>query len=124
MHAIEARHPSFENPAWVALARAHGVAIAIIDSGKQGLRGDVTADFIYARLQRNSLEAAEGYDSAALDGWAARFKGWAAGERVDDLPSCAPAAPPRALPCFAYCISGDKERAPHAAMALLNRLGR
>ena len=123
-HAVEARHPSFEDPAWVSLARAYRVAIAIIDSGKQGLRGDVTADFIYARLQRNSAAAPEGYDSDALDQWAARLKLWAAARTVDDLPLCAPAAPPLALPCFAYCISGDKERAPRAAMALLDRLTR
>ena len=124
MHAVEARHPSFEEPAWVALARAHHVAIAIIDSGKQGLRGDVTADFIYARLQRNNAAATEGYDGAALDGWAARLRRWSVGQAVDDLPLCATPAPARALPCFAYCISGDKERAPHAAIALLDRLGR
>ena len=123
MHAVEARHPSFEDAAWVALARAHRVAIAIIDFGKQGLRGDVAADFIYARLQRNSLEAADGYDSAALDGWAARLKGWAGGQEVTDLPLCAPAIPKQPLVCFAYCISGDKVRAPHAAMRLLHRLG-
>ncbi len=124
LHAVEARHPSFQDPAWIALARAHNVGVAIIDSGKQALCGDVTADFVYARLQRNEADAAEGYDSAALDTWAGRFGRWAAGEAVDDLPlaGAAPARLARKLPGYVYFISGDKQRAPDSAMAMLRRL--
>ena len=121
-HAIEARHPSFEDPAWITLARQYRAAIAIIDSDKQALHGDLTAGFVYARLQRNRLEEAEGYGATALDAWAARLKRWSIGETVADLPLVMPATPPAPLPCFAYCISGDKQRAPHAAEALLRRL--
>ncbi len=122
LHAVEARHPSFDDPAWLALAREHSVAVAIIDSDKQTLRGDITGPFVYARLQRNQASAPEGYDSAALDLWAARLRHWAAGEPVTDLALTDPAPAPCAVPCFAYCISGDKERAPHAALALIGRL--
>ncbi len=122
LHAVEARHPSFEDPAWVALARTFGAAIAIVDSDKQALRGDVTADFVYARLQRNSLEEADGYPAHLLDHWAERLRRWSGGQGVADLPLLAAAASPRPLPCFAYLISGDKQRAPHAAEALLRRL--
>ncbi len=121
-HAVEARHPTFDDPAWITQARTHNIAIAIIDSDKQALRGDVTAAFIYARLQRNQAQAPEGYDSAALDQWATRLKNWSAGAPVSDLPLTIPAPPPQPRPCFCYCISGDKERAPHAAMALMKRL--
>jgi len=105
-HAIEARHASFFDPAYVALLRAHGVAQVIVDSDKQALAEDLTADFVYARLQRNEAGAPEGYDSAALDGWAAKAKAWA-----------------KSRDCFVYFISGDKERAPDAARAFLGRLG-
>ena len=122
-HAVEARHASFEDPAWLALAASYGVAVAVIDSDKQALHGDVTADFVYARLQRNQADAAEGYDSADLDRWAGRLARWSSGEAVDDLPLV---LPPRVQdggrPCFAFFISGDKERAPEAAQAMLRRL--
>ncbi len=122
LHAIEARHASFADPIWVSLARDRGVAIAIVDSDKQALQGDLTAGFVYARLQRNSVESEEGYAGDGLDRWAARLSGWAGGQPVDDLRLVLPASVRRPLPCFAYCISGDKQRAPHAAMALIKRL--
>jgi uncharacterized protein YecE (DUF72 family) len=124
-HAIEARHASFADPAAVALCRKAGVALVIVDSDKQALLGDLTAPFIYARLQRTAQGAPEGYDSAALDAWAARARNWAAGRIVADLKLAGPA--PRAKKsgrdCFVYFISGDKARAPDAATAFLKRLG-
>ncbi len=121
-HAIEARHATFQDPAWTALLRAQGVAQVIVDSDKQALLGDLTAPFVYARLQRNAEAAPEGYDSAALDQWAARAKAWANGRPVTDLPCL---SPPEAAPrdCYVYFISGDKVRAPDAAQAMLRRLG-
>jgi uncharacterized protein YecE (DUF72 family) len=104
-HAVEARHESFLDPAWPALAARYGVAVVIVDSDKQTLRLDATAGFVYARLQRTAAGAAEGYDSAALDTWASRLTGWA----------------PRDAFCF--FISGDKERAPDAALAMIGRIG-
>ena len=66
-HAIEARHESFAVPEWVALLRHYGVAQVIVDSDKQALAGDVTADFVYARLQRNAAGEREGYAPDGLD---------------------------------------------------------
>jgi uncharacterized protein YecE (DUF72 family) len=124
-HAVEARHASFEDPAWIALLRRYKVAAVLVESQKQALRGDVTAGFVYARLQMNDAAADEGYASAALDGWATRLTAWAGGGAVTDLPMVAPMKPPKAKPldCFAYFISGDKERAPESAMAMMRRLG-
>jgi uncharacterized protein YecE (DUF72 family) len=104
-HAIEARHPSFEIPAWLALLRAHNVALVIVESEKQTLQCDITADFVYARLQMNDANAPEGYASDALDGWAKKLKTWS-----------------KKLDCFAYFISGDKARAPDSAMSMLKRV--
>jgi uncharacterized protein YecE (DUF72 family) len=123
-HAIEARHPSFEDAAWLALLRRTKVAAVIVESGKQSLRGDITAGFVYARLQQNAAAAPEGYDSAALDRWAARLTAWSKGRAVGDIPLIDSAKPakPKALDCFAYFIAGDKERAPDSACALIRRL--
>jgi uncharacterized protein YecE (DUF72 family) len=122
-HVIEARHPSFDDPAWIALLRRFGVAHAIVERDDTPL-GDVTADFVYARLERNDAAAPHGYAEAALDAWAQRLRAWAAGRRVDDLRCSGPAAKGRQPPrdCFAFFISGDKVRAPDAAMAMLARL--
>jgi uncharacterized protein YecE (DUF72 family) len=122
-HAVEARHPSFAAPAWLAMLREAGVASVIVDSDKQALHGDLTAGFVYARLQRNAADAPEGYDGAALDAWAARIAAWRDGKPVADLPLLAAPASPEPRPCFIYCIAGDKDRAPDAAQALLRRLG-
>ncbi len=124
-HVIEARHTSFLDPAWPALAARYGAAIAIIDSDKQALRGDVTADFVYARLQRNQADAGEGYPTPDLDGWEERLRRWSDGRIVEDLECISPAARTGGRrECFAFFISGDKERAPDAAQAMLRRLGR
>ncbi len=120
-HAVEARHASFLDSAWPELARRYGVAVAIIDSDKQALRGDVTADFVYARLQRNQADTPEGYPAEALDAWASRLQAWSRGDEVPDLQRSLP-APAKPRKCFAFFISGDKERAPDAAQAMLRRL--
>ncbi len=121
-HVVEARHPSFADPDWIALLREFGVANAIVESDKHTLLADVTAPFIYARLERNADDQPEGYDSPALDGWAARFRLWAAGKPVKDLPQTA--KPKKAPPadCFVFFISGEKVAAPHAAAAMIQRL--
>lgn len=105
-HAVETQHPSFADPAYLALLREHNVAHAVVESDKHVLLTEQTADFAYARLQRNQAASAEGYDSPALDGWATRVRGWAKDGRE----------------CFVYFISGDKQRAPDSARALLRRL--
>ena len=124
-HVIEARHPSFADPAWFDLLREFGIAHAIVDSDKHTLLTDVTADLVYARLERNDATATEGYATDALDGWAERFRRWASGKPVNDAPRAGKASPlSDGLPCFVYFIGGNKERAPDAAHAMLQRLGR
>ena len=105
-HAIETQHPSFADPAYLALLRDHNVAHVVVESDKHPLLTEQTADFAYVRLQRNEAGSAEGYDSAALDKWAERVQGWAKARRE----------------CFVYFISGDKERAPDSARAFMKRL--
>ena len=121
-NVVEARHPSFADPAWVALLREFSVAHAIVESDKHTLFGDLTAPFVYARLERNALETPEGYDSALLDQWAQRIRHWSRGEVVSDLHCVADALGTVSRPCFIYFISGDKVRAPDSARAMLKRL--
>jgi uncharacterized protein YecE (DUF72 family) len=121
-HVIEARHASFACPEWFALLRQHGVAAAIIDSDKHTLLGDLTAPFVYVRLQRNAEAEPEGYSADGLDRWAARATNWASGSPVTDLTLAAPPAGPAPRECFVFFISGDKVRAPDAAQSFLRRL--
>ena len=121
-HVIEARHPSFTCPEWFALLRQHGVAAAIIDSDKHALLGDLTAPFVYARLQHNAEAEPEGYTAEGLDLWAERARHWASGNPVTDLTLVTTPADPAPRECFVFFISGDKVRAPDAAQALIRRL--
>jgi uncharacterized protein YecE (DUF72 family) len=132
-HAVEVRHPSFVTPDFVALAREHGVAIVVADSDEHPQIADVTAPFVYARLQRASESEANGYANAELDSWAQRARTWAAGGTPDDLPAVADASAggkkagkavkAASRDVLVFMINGHKPKAPAAAMALLARLG-
>jgi uncharacterized protein YecE (DUF72 family) len=122
-HVVEARHDSFTAPAWFALLRRYGVAAAIVESDKHTLLGDLTAPFVYARLQNNDEKVPGGYDATALDGWAARAKKWASGKAVADLPLASRPARAVKRECFVFFISGDKVGAPDAAQAFIARCG-
>ena len=105
-HAIEPRHESFRDPAFLALAREADVAIVFADSATHPSIGELTADFVYARLQNAREEIESGYDAAELDKWADIARGWADGGRE----------------AFIFMINGAKVRAPAAAQALIARL--
>ncbi len=123
MHVVEIRHPSFLVPEFVALLRDNNVAVVFADSEDYPAIADVTADFVYARLQRTQEKVATGYAAADLDRWAARARSWESGEAPEDLPRFgAKAAPKTKRPVFVYMISGAKLRAPAAAMALIERV--
>jgi len=122
-HAVEVRHESFRAPQFVELARKFSVAIVLVDSDKHPLIADVTSDFVYARLERTSDKVNTGYAPAALDNWAKRAQDWAAGGAPEDLPTLVTLSRSNGKrDVFIYMISGAKERAPAAAMALLERL--
>jgi uncharacterized protein YecE (DUF72 family) len=108
-HALEVRHSSFVTAEFVALARKAGVAIVLVDSDKHPPIDEATGDFSYVRLQRTSKDVATGYSAADLRAWAQRARRWEAKGKRD---------------VFVYLISGAKERAPAAAMALIEELGK
>lgn len=122
-HAVEVRHPSFAHPDFLALARAHEVAVITAADSKYPQIADPTASFIYARIMGTSADNPLGYDDAALDLWAARAREWAtggvpAGLDYADTPK---SGAPRDV--FLYVISGFKDANPEAAQALIARVG-
>src|SRR5262245_18256588 len=122
-HVLEVRQASFVVPEFIELARKHSAAIVLADSDKHPLIADVTADFLYLRLQRTSEKAKTGYAPKALASWAERTRAWAGGGAPDDLETIAGgAAPKRPRDVFVYMISGAKVRAPAAAMALIEQV--
>ena len=123
-HVLEVRDASFACEAYLDLARARRVATVFTDSPKYPSIADVTGDFVYARLMQSETDVATGYAPAALDAWASRAREWARGGEPSDLPRIGPPSPPSSeRNVFVYFINGAKERAPAAAMALLERIG-
>ncbi len=122
-HAIEVRDDSFKTTAFVALARAHQVAIVVAGDSEFPLIADLTAPFVYARIMGTDAAHAAGYSEAELDAWAARARLWAAGSGPADLPRLSSNTPRRsARDVFLYVIRGAKVRNPAAAMGLMARL--
>jgi uncharacterized protein YecE (DUF72 family) len=121
-HVVEPRHESFRDPAFVAMARAAGVAIVFADSDEFPCIADVSGDLVYARLQRSRAEVATGYPPAELDRWAEVAKDWARGESPEGFPYAAKPPGPRARDTYVFFTSGAKERNPAAAEALMERI--
>lgn len=121
-HVVEPRHESFRDPAFVAMARAAGVAIAFADSDEFPCIADLSGDLAYARLQRSREDFEAGYPPAGLDRWAEVAKSWARGESPDGFPYVAKPPRPRSRETYIFFISGAKERNPAAAEALIGRL--
>ena len=125
-HAIEVRHASFADPAFVALARQYKVAIVVADTaGKWPLIEDVTADFMYLRLHGEKELYASGYTDAALDRWAARIDAWTGGGQPADAHLVSDVAAPKraSRDLFCYFDNDIKVRAPYDAQRLMRRLG-
>ena len=122
-HALEVRHESFRNPVFIALLRRHKVPVVYAHAERYPAIADATGDFVYARLQQCQAEEPAGYPAAELDAWADRSRQWEQGRTPPDLPSVGPSGEPvRPRECFVFFIAGAKERAPAAAMALIERL--
>jgi uncharacterized protein YecE (DUF72 family) len=104
-HAIEVRHASFTDEAFLKIARDRNIAVVTVESEKHPLIVEPTADFSYARLELTQPDEPTGYPKAALKKWAKTARDW---EKSGEV--------------FLYFISGAKERNPAAAMAMLDLL--
>ncbi|MCP8893376.1 DUF72 domain-containing protein [Shinella daejeonensis] len=123
-HALEVRHDSFKVPEFAALARKCGAAIVYAHHPAYPEIADVTADFVYARLQQGSDEIETCYAPAALDAWAGRLEDWAKGGEPADLPRIDPGTRPARQPrdVFAFFITSGKVNAPNGARALQRKV--
>jgi uncharacterized protein YecE (DUF72 family) len=123
-HAIEIRHPSFLDPAFLRLLRRHGVALVFADTVDWPYAEDLTADFVYIRLHGSEELYTSGYDGPALDRWAARVRAWAAGTGPDDAILIDRPAPlrRRGRDVYVYFDNDAKVRAPLDARELARRV--
>jgi uncharacterized protein YecE (DUF72 family) len=125
-HALEVRHPSFRDPAFVALLRRHDVALVVADTaGTFPYLEDVTAGFVYVRLHGDSELYVSGYAPEALDRWAGRVRAWRAGETSVGEHTVGPPAPcaPEGRDVVVYFDNDVKVHAPFDAIALTQRVG-
>ena len=125
-HAVEVRHESFCDPAFVKLLRRQKVALVVADTaGKWPLVEDVTADFMYLRLHGDEVLYASGYSDEALDDWARRIHAWRHGTEVADARKISPAVmpPPRkSREVFCYFDNDMKVHAPFDARKLIAKV--
>jgi uncharacterized protein YecE (DUF72 family) len=121
-HAVEVRHESFKDPAFIDMARDAGVAIVFADHDTYPMVADLTADFVYARLQRSQEDIPTGYSADALDRWRTVAEGWATGQSPAGLSYVAGPGPEQPRETYVFFIAGAKVRAPAAAQALIARL--
>lgn len=107
-HALEIRHDSYRDPAFLELLRRRDIALVVADTaGRWPLMREVTADLAYVRLHGDTELYTSGYGATALDDWAAQVRTWA--ERGTDV--------------HVYFDNDAKVRAPFDAIALSKRLG-
>ena len=121
-HAVEVRHDSFKDKAFVAQCRKYDVAVITGADSDFPVIADVTADFVYVRIMGTKAGEKLGYPKAALAKWADRAKAWEKGEAPKDLSLLAPPAAKAKRDVFLFVISGAKERNPAAAQAIIAAL--
>jgi uncharacterized protein YecE (DUF72 family) len=126
-HAVEVRHASFIDAAFVELLRQHEVALVVSDSTEAWpLVEDLTADFVYLRLHGTESRYSGGYTDEALDFWAARFHTWRRGSQPQDARLIAPDLAPsgrKSRDIYCYFDNDAKTHAPFDAQRLMQRLG-
>jgi uncharacterized protein YecE (DUF72 family) len=126
-YAIEIRHDSFVNPAFIELLRKYNVAIVVSESARQWpMIRDVTADFIYMRLHGDKQLYRSGYSDRALDGWARRIAAWSRGDEPADARKLVSERCPVRRRRDVYCFFDNtdvKLRAPFDAQTLMKKLG-
>ena len=121
---MEVRHPSFLQPEFIALLRAHDIALVVADTaGKWPFMEDVTADFVYVRLHGDEELYVSGYTPAALDCWARKIRSWSLGRTPREAIRVSPPAAPQPRDVFVYFDNDVKVHAPYDAMSLAHRLG-
>jgi uncharacterized protein YecE (DUF72 family) len=107
-HVLDVRHPSFDSPAYLDLARRYGCATVNADSDKFPSITDAQTDLAYIRLMRSAADCVTGYPAEMLSQWAQAARTWTAQAATREV--------------FIFFINGAKERAPAAALELIRLL--
>lgn len=125
-HAIEIRHTSFLDAAFVALLREHDIALVVADTaGKWPYVEEVTASFLYLRLHGDKELYTSGYTDAALERWASRIRAWRRGAQPRDAARVIGTPPPprrKSRDVYCYLDNDAKVRAPFDAIRLAELL--
>jgi uncharacterized protein YecE (DUF72 family) len=123
-HAIEPRHESFFSPAFAALARRYGIAIAFADSGDWPYTEELTAGFVYLRLHGSPATYASRYSAADIDRWAQRVRAWRSGDEPHDPRRLSDRDPPprSSRDVYVYFDNDHHAHAPLNALELTERL--
>jgi len=109
-HAIEVRHPSYQDEAFLALCREHRVAVVVSDgAGLWPTIDAVTADHVYVRLHGGDELYTSGYRPEEIAAWAQRIRDWAARDDVEQV--------------LVYLDNDAKVHAPGDAMAIADAVG-
>lgn len=123
-HALEIRHPSFENPDFIDLLRRFDIALVFADTaGKWPYIEEVTSDFVYLRLHGNAEIYESDYDDVTLKWWARRLRRWCQGQepedtyKITDLPT-----EQKKRTAYVYFDNDVKVRAPFNASRLASIL--
>lgn len=125
-HAVEVRHESFVDPAFIALLRRYRIAWVVADTPRPWpLFEDITADFVYVRLHGSTELYNSRYTGEELDRWARFMNAWAQGGQPADarLISPEPPADRGARDVYCYFDNTDKLHAPDNARELMAKLG-
>jgi uncharacterized protein YecE (DUF72 family) len=105
-HALEVRHPSCNDPAFLDLLTKYGATVVYAEDDAFPKIRHEGSDFAVARLMQSKSDQPMGYAKGDIDRFAKMVTDWSKKQDV-----------------FAFFISGAKERNPAAAMALQEKLG-
>ncbi|WJH39943.1 DUF72 domain-containing protein [Aliirhizobium terrae] len=125
-HVVEVRHDSFKVPEFVALIEKYNIAPVCAEHFDYPMIADVTADFVYARLQKGSDDIPTCYADGDMKAWAKRLETWSQGGVPSDLPLVDEARKVKKEPrdVFAFFIHEGKVNAPQGAMAMQELVGK
>lgn len=125
-HAVEVRHESFVDPAFIALLRRYRIAWVVADTPRPWpLFEDITADFVCVRLHGSTELYRSRYTGKQLDRWADFIRAWVRGGSPPDARLISPQPPPKRASRDVYCYFDniDKLHAPDNARELMAKLG-
>ena len=125
-HAVEIRHDSFVDEAFIQLLRKHRVALVVADTaGRWPQLEDLTSDFVYMRLHGDVELYNSGYSKEALERWYKRIRLWSQGRQPGDarLVTQEKDKAHDGRDVYCYFDNTDKLFAPYDARYMLERSG-